>query len=101
MLKRLNSSFEEVQTKSFMGGKAKFDDGTGAIDATYNFIALSNQSGKIFIDMSEKPITYYSDLISTGRIDSQRWVVGDYLINDSAITLKFTYKGITYNLKLS
>lgn len=100
-LTRLDNSFQEVTTKTFMGGKAKFNNGATEINATYNFIATSNKVGKIFIDMSEKPITYYSDLISTGRIDPQRWVVGDYLINKNEITLKFTYKGITYNLKLS
>ena len=100
-LTRLDNSFKEVTTKTFMGGKAKFNNGATEINATYNFIATSNKVGKIFIDMSEKPITYYSDLISTGRIDPQRWVVGDYLINGNEITLKFTYKGIAYNLKLS
>ena len=78
--------------KTFLGGKATFNNGAGDMAVTYNFIALSLTHGKIFIDMAEQPSSY-------NKVKNKsRFIVGDYSIDGEEITISFNYDGINYVL---
>lgn len=87
-----------VTSKTFLGGKAKFFDGQTEKSATYNVIALTETTGKIFIDMAELPVSYPYYRGNLENIDTTRWVVGEYALNDKGSTITFTYKNMLYNL---
>lgn len=84
--------------KTFLGGKAKFFDGQTEKSATYNVIALTETTGKIFIDMAELPVSYPYNRANLKNIDTTRWVVGDYTLNDNEGTITFLYKDTLYTL---
>ena len=73
------------------GGMCKFNDGTTEIIANYNLVALTKNSGKIFMTMAETGLRYNP---TTAKED--RFPVGDYVINEERKQISFTYLGVDY-----
>ena len=99
----------ESVTGGFKGGVGTWGENT----ITYSLIKLDETSGKIFLDMADKPagltatkVTNLS-IISNNYVRGEytrtsipaRYVIGDYTIADNGdITITFAYSGTTYTV---